>query len=334
MTTEAAPRILLISTKVDIATDHVVLKLKDLGASFYRINTEDFPHLSSSSLRFGKASGHSWGWVSGTKNVNLESVRSVWFRRHRLPVLPPEVEPQDVEYCLREADWFLKGALYSRDSASRPLEWMSHPTKVQLAESKIYQLSVAQSLGFSLPETLISNDPRQIRRFFEEKQGEIVAKALRLGYFDYGDHQTGVFTSQVNAEDLSEDSPLQIAPVIYQELVPKQFDIRVTVVGERLFAAAIDSQSIPSASLDWRRTETEELPHYAHELPAYVKEACLKYVGALGLSFGALDLVLTPDNKYVFLEINPNGQWVWIEEKLGFPISEAIADWLFKRSEG
>jgi glutathione synthase/RimK-type ligase-like ATP-grasp enzyme len=251
-----------------------------------------------------------------------------------LPVLPPEVAAHDAEYCLRESDWFLKGALYSRTALSHPVKWMSHPANIQLAESKIYQLSVARSHGFAVPDTLISNDAERIRRFFEEKGGEVVAKPLRLGYFDYGDRQTGVFTSRVALDDLSEDAPLRMAPVIYQEMIPKLFDIRVTVVGQRVFAAAIDSQSEPSATLDWRRTDNEDLPHYAHELPEPVQKACLDYMNALGLDFGALDFVLTPQNEYVFLEVNPNGQWIWIEEKLGFPISEAIATRLLDMSEG
>jgi glutathione synthase/RimK-type ligase-like ATP-grasp enzyme len=332
MTIEASPKILIVSTKVDIATDHVVLKLRDLGASPYRINTEDLPLIASSSIALASSHSPSWLWSSGHRTADLDGVRSVWFRRHRLPLLPREIATQDAEYCLRESEWFLKGALYSRTSLARPVEWMSHPAKIQMAESKIYQLSVARSLGLTVPDTLISNDPKRVRSFFKEKGGEVVAKPLRLGYFDYGDRQTGVFTSRVAPDDLEEDTPLGMAPVIYQELLPKLFDIRVTVVGRRVFAAAIDSQSEPTAALDWRRTENKDLPHYAHDLPAQVRDACLNYTAALGLSFGAIDFVLTPRNEYVFLEVNPNGQWVWIEEKLGFPITEAIATWLLDGS--
>lgn len=334
MTTEASPKILLISTKVDMATDHVALKLRDLGASFYRINTEELPLLASSSISVERSHASSWSWATASREINLDSVRSIWFRRHRLPVMPPEVAAHDAEYCLRESDWFLKGALYSRTASSPPVRWMSPPANIQLAESKIYQLTVASSHGLAVPDTLVSNDAGRIRRFFEEKGGEIVAKPLRLGYFDYGDHQTGVFTSRVALDDLSEDAPLRMAPVIYQEMIPKLFDIRITVVGQRVFAAAIDSQSEPSATLDWRRTENEDLPHSTHELPGPVQKACLSYMSALGLDFGALDFVLTPQSEYVFLEVNPNGQWVWIEEKLGFPISEAIATRLLDMSEG
>jgi len=332
MTIETSPKVLIVSTKVDIATDHVVLKLRNLGASLYRINTEDLPLIASSSISFSNSHTSSWSWVSGSKGADLDDIRSVWFRRHRLPVMPPEVAAPDVEYCLRESEWFLKGGVYSRGALARSVEWMSHPVNIQHAESKIYQLSVARSLGLAVPDTLISNDPERIKGFFKKKEGEIVAKPLRLGYFDYGDRQTGVFTNRVSADDLVEDEPLRMAPVIYQELLTKLFDIRVTVVGQQVFAAAIDSQSEPSAALDWRRTDNENLPHYAHDLPASVQDACLSYMAALGLNFGALDFVLTPRNEYVFLEVNPNGQWVWIEEKLGFPISEAIATWLLDKS--
>lgn len=134
--------------------------------------------------------------------------------------------------------------------------------------------------------------------------------------------------------DLADGVSLKLAPVIYQELVPKRFDIRVTVVHQDLFAVAIDSQKLEAAAIDWRRADTDTLEHYTHTLPSDVAEACLMLMKVLGLNYGAIDLVLTPDDKYLFLEINPNGQWVWMEDRLGLPISEAIATWLFNGSKG
>jgi glutathione synthase/RimK-type ligase-like ATP-grasp enzyme len=205
---------------------------------------------------------------------------------------------------------------------------------VQAAESKIYQLSVARSLGLRIPDTLVSNNPSEVRPFFDEHGAEVIAKPLRLGYFDYGDRQTGVFTNRVEPSHLEDGLAIRLAPVIYQPLIPKLSDVRVTVVGRQLFAVAIDSQSDPAASVDWRRTDNEDLPHSSHALPPRLEELCLAYVSALGLHYGAIDLVLTPDGEYVFLEINPNGQWVWMEEKLGLPISGAVASWLFRHSRG
>ncbi|MGI8837488.1 MAG: hypothetical protein ACR2H4_12750 [Pyrinomonadaceae bacterium] len=215
------------------------------------------------------------------------------------------------------------------DDNAPAAKWMNHPARAQYAESKIYQLSKARTLGFQIPNTLISNDPVAVRRFWHEREGRIIAKPLRMGYFDFGDRQTCVFTSPVAEEHLRDDEGIQLAPVIYQGLIQKACDIRVTIVGKRVFSAAIDSQSIPSADIDWRQSDTEDLPHSVHQLPPSIKAQCLAYMDELGLSFGALDLVLTPQNEYVFLEINSAGQWVWLEDKLDLPISKTIAEWLW-----
>jgi glutathione synthase/RimK-type ligase-like ATP-grasp enzyme len=329
MTPDEKPSLLIFSSKVDIATDHVILKLENRGAKFFRINAEDFPMETRANFR--PTAGPELQWL-GTKGaaIDFSEVKSVWFRRHRLSAMPAEMEKAHQEYALREADWFVKGIIYSLDDPDRGVRWMNHPGRAQFAESKIYQLTVAKRLGLCVPQTLISNDPTAIRHFWKGTDGNAIAKPLRLGYFDFGDRQTCVFTTQVSEADLVEDEPLKVAPVIYQRLIRKAYDIRVTVVGTEIFAAAIDSQSIPSAVVDWRQSQTADLPHSVHKLPDEIRNKCLSYMRALGLSFGAIDLILTPGGEYVFLEINSSGQWVWLEDRLRFPISEAIADWLWQ----
>lgn len=326
-----SPQILIVTTKADITTDYVILKLETKSRNFYRINTEDFPLSATSTIRINSvASSQELSWISPEKRrVSLNDVRCIWFRRHRLPVMPEELSKAHAEYCLRESDWFLRGLLYSRE-----VEWMSSPRSIQLAESKIYQLFVARSLGLEIPDTLVSNEPLEVRAFFSQKNGCVVAKPLRLGYFDYGSHQTSVFTTRVEQDDLQDDESIRIAPVIYQELIPKLCDVRVTIVDQQVFAVAIDSQSVPAARIDWRQTDTDQLPHSVHVLPKEIARASLELVDVLGLKFGALDFVITPKGDYVFLEVNPNGQWAWIEDKLGLPISESIADWLIAHSRG
>jgi glutathione synthase/RimK-type ligase-like ATP-grasp enzyme len=116
--------------------------------------------------------------------------------------------------------------------------------------------------------------------------------------------------------------------VIFQQYVPKRVELRVTVVGRRVFAAEIDSQASRSTRHDWRHYDDPNVQYRIHTLPPEMARACVRLVEALGLSFGAIDLIQTPEGKYVFLEINPNGQWGWIEDLTGLPISDAIADWL------
>ena len=325
MTTEDAD-ILLVTTTICSASDAVADALRRAGRRFYRLNTEDLPLSATSSIGFGIGSARVT-WQADGRTLSLDRVTRVWFRRHRLPALPPETVPAHAEYTLRESQWYLRSLLWTLAERVPGSHWMSPPADVQRAESKILQLQLAPTAGFTCPRTLVSNDPTEIRTFFDQEDGKVIAKALRLGYFDYGERQTAAYTSVITSADLRDDESLRVAPVIYQQHLDKRCDIRVTVVENSLYAAEILSQNVASATVDWRRSDVE-LEHSRHDLPDEIRSSCLRLVRALNLRFGAIDLVLTPDGQYCFLEINPNGQWLWLEDKLGFPITNDIATWL------
>ena len=322
--------VLLVTTRIDEASDAVTDALKRDGIKFYRLNTEDLPLGAKSSCAF-RPGTRRLSWHSEDRVVSLDTVKCVWFRRQRLPSLPPDTVPAHAEYCLRESQWFLRGLLWNLAEQIPEANWMSPPADIQRAESKMLQLQVAGAVGLACPETLIANNPDEIRAFFNRQGGRVVVKPLRLGYFDYGHVQTAAYTSAVSAADLASDEALKAAPVIYQRHLEKRWDIRVTIVGESIYAAAIHSQKAASARVDWRRTDVD-LEHTEHVLPEEIAKACHRLMKMLNLRFGAIDLVLTPHGQYFFLEINPNGQWLWIEDKLGYPITNRIAKWLSNRS--
>ena len=116
--------------------------------------------------------------------------------------------------------------------------------------------------------------------------------------------------------------------MIFQAYVPKRFELRITVVGQQVFAAEIHSQHTNHTRHDWRRYDLDETPHFPHALPPDVAQRCIQLVQELGLCYGAIDMVLTPDDRYVFLEINPSGQYLWIEQLTGLPITDALCDLL------
>jgi glutathione synthase/RimK-type ligase-like ATP-grasp enzyme len=116
--------------------------------------------------------------------------------------------------------------------------------------------------------------------------------------------------------------------MILQAYVPKQLELRITVVGQQIFAAEIHSQQTHHTRHDWRRYDLSNTPHFPHELPLEVSERCIQLVNRLELCYGAIDMILTPDGQYVFLELNPSGQYGWIEQETGLPISSAICDFL------
>lgn len=248
------------------------------------------------------------------------AIRSVWYRRHVDPDSPPGVAPRFVEFGTRESRAHLAGALLGL----RNVNWMSHPAALWAAEKKPYQVSVASSLGFTLPQTRVTNDPRVARDLAESRT--LVAKAVSSGYLHAEDGYDAIFTSIVRDCDLQDLGGLSLAPVTFQEWIPKHSDVRVTVVGHSVFATEILSQGRESSRIDWRATDTSDLPHRRFDMPVADAQRCVDLVSTLGLTFGAIDLVLDDRGALRFLEVNPNGEWMWIEDLVGYPISSSIAD--------
>ncbi len=309
--------VLIISTVADIATDAVVSHLRSRGIQHKRVNTEDYPFLQTLTC---------WPGAEGPRLVfggqKIPIPTAIWYRRLRSPRKPDDMDVGIYDFCLQETRSALLGSVMNLSA-----RWMSHPAAVWQAEYKPYQLSVAKAIGLSIPRTLVTNDPDAIRAAFEQFDAMVV-KPVRSGYLTQQGQDFSIFTSRVLEEHLAEVASARLSPAIYQELIPKKFDVRVTVVGQRLFTAAIDSQSDPEAKIDWRQTKNPDLPHYPGSLPESVKALLIELMASLRLAFGAIDMIQTPDGEFVFLEVNPSGQWLWIDDKLTLGISDAIAAWL------
>ena len=136
------------------------------------------------------------------------------------------------------------------------------------------------------------------------------------------------YTEAVSTRDVAYAKTLRFCPVILQAYIPKQVELRITVVGRKVFAAEIRSQETNHTRHDWRRYDHFKTPYFIHELPQDVIQHCVQLVEKLGLCYGAIDMIVTPDGRYVFLEINSNGQYLWVEQATRLVISDAIADLL------
>ena len=202
--------------------------------------------------------------------------------------------------------------------------WMSRPDAINVASYKPKQLKLASDLGFNVPKTLISNSPEAVEMFQVECE-RLVAKPLFSGEIDGDGERKVVFTTPISQEDLAARESIGLAPVLFQEYVPKELELRVTVIGNQVLAASIDSQDVEMAVHDWRRAPPGLLRFRSYELPTTVSDRCARLVATFGLTFGTIDLVKTPDGDYVFLELNPNGQWGWLENPTGDPYTKTIA---------
>lgn len=309
--------ILLVTNRRDVTSDHIVLELQRRGLPYARLNTEDLPSARSWwQLGDGKPT---WTIAFNGRTLDLNAVTAAYLRRPLPPDLAELADLGERRYAIGE--WVaLLEALYGHLSD----RWLNAPTAMAQAEDKLRQLAIASGLGFKVPETLVSNEAEAIAAFAD---GGTIVKPLRNGMVTGAAGQSVIFTSRLSDGLRPEDrAGISLAPFIVQREIAKACDVRVTVVGQRLFSVAIHSQDAAESQTDWRRGDVLALSHTTHRLPTEIEVRVWALVAGLGLRFGAIDLVLDRDGAYWFLEINPNGQWAWVEAMTGLPIAAAIVD--------
>ncbi len=314
----------------DPATDaHLLPVLKELGRRGHDVqifNPGAFPGsavVTVDSTLCGPRARLTWE----QQVIDLAAIGSIWFRRPGDFDLPQDLLPGEAEWLRVECSALINGIYATTDAL-----WVSTPHSIRRAELKLLQLRIAQRLGFRVPTYTVTNDPQRARSFLGEHPDGVIVKGLFLSTVQRDDRAGILYTHRVTAEDEEQLESVRYGPTFLQSLVPKARDIRVTVIGEALFAAAIESMTMADAWVDFRRAEILDIPHRTVTLPERVAAACLAIVKELGLRFGAIDLLETPEGDYVFLEINPNGQWYWVEMLTGQPMARAMAD-LLERGE-
>ena len=319
------PRAIVIVTQdIDPHSDVVVLHLERRGIKPVRFHPQRIGQPDEMTIRFEPDGARSWTIEGAFGALESADVGSIWYRRTFF-AKNPTLAPHEAEFVEGETRAAVLGLLRMTDAF-----WVSHPDALVVAESKPYQLKVAQDLGFVVPRTLITNDPSRFKTFHQECGGNVIYKPLTQGPLGATEGK-GVFTNRVGPEHLKNLDAIRPGPCLFQEHVPKTFDLRVTAIGERLFPVAIHSQESESSRTDWRRGNPTGLKHEPYKLPADIERKCLKLLSRLHLQYGAIDLILTPDGRHVFLEINPSGQFAWIESLTKLPLVETLCDLLISK---
>jgi glutathione synthase/RimK-type ligase-like ATP-grasp enzyme len=289
------------------------------------VDTDRFPSAIDLDASFedGRLEGHLG--VDG-RRIDLGAISSVWHRREAVGAdLPPDLPPDLRAACVDESEAVLIGTLAATDA------FHVDPQVVRrLARTKPLQLERARRAGLAVPRTLTSTDPAALRAFAAEH--DAVFKMLENYVDPARPGRATVFVNRVRADQIDADATL--VPVTLQERLEKALEVRAVVVGRRVYAAAVRSQASPLARDDWRRDGAGLIDAwFPWTLPADVEAALLRLHDALGLTYGASDLVVTPEGRTVFLEVNPMGEFFWLEARLGFPILADLADVLAGRTE-
>lgn len=315
-------QVVLVTTASELAADLVILCLKRRGIPFIRFNQEEFPHRIVATWTGYPGDGEC---VIGDEVLRVEDIISGWFRHPVEQISPdPGNDRTANDFIARESAGFLKGFW-----EMTPWFWVNRPSAVYRAESKLAQLATARRLGFRIPATLISNDPAASRTFVSNRSS--IAKTVVSAGLADRDSAYAVYTRAVTAGDLTPDDAVRAAPVIFQERVPNAFDLRVTVVGNRVFATKISIVNRGNET-DWRAVDQCRLHNECYELPGDLAERSIELTRTFFLNYGALDFIVTPEGEHVFLELNPSGQWGWLEAATDEPITDAIVDLLISGS--
>ncbi len=304
--------VLVATSSADFTSDYVIRALNDIGTPVVRVNTDRL--LEDWTINW---SLDNMILASDFARVSTSDVRSVYYRRAYPPQPPASIAQQAAAFVARESRVALK-ELYGRLSCP----WISNVETIAAAENKPLQLRLATALGLRVPTTIVTSNVQTARDFINAR-ARVVVKPLSYG--DLGSGQV-VHTSVLDGWLAEYGEDIACCPHLFQDFIAKTVDVRVTVVDKAIFACRIESQSNPLYRIDMRRGLSDtNMKHTLFALDEQLKARCVQLVSSLGLRFGAIDLVEDIYGQMWFLEINPNGQWAWIEDRTGAPISAAIA---------
>jgi glutathione synthase/RimK-type ligase-like ATP-grasp enzyme len=257
----------------------------------------------------------SYRWKSSEENAFVvdHEYEVVWWRRVRKPYIPKAVtHPADYKFVVRENILFYEGVTYN---LAPNAWWINTKEAAGRANAKLLQLNIARQCGLIIPTTLCSNDPKEIRRFVMMYYASGVIYKPFFSNFWFEDQQIKIaYTSKVTFADLPENDQLQLVPGIYQKEIKKKYELRVTCFGDYLVAAKLNSQSHPEGKVDWRAIPENEMTVEPYRLPHELQKQIRTFMNTLGIVFGSLDFIVTPEGQYVLLEVNEQGQFMWIEE--------------------
>jgi hypothetical protein len=304
-------QILIIAPEDDLHADVVSERIQRAGHHCINWNTTWFPWKNSVSW---DSSGGAHFRLLGCEFA-LNEIGAVWWRRYRPATINPMITDAHVkQFCSSESSALLQSIFYHSDKV------INSPIRERAASLKQAQLVAAIRLGIRIPRTIISNDGAAIRRFVQREKATICKTIVC-------DYPHSVPTRTCSLADFANDEEVALAPVIVQELVPCALDIRVCIVGDQIFCAQLWREN--REEVDWRMTASGWKPHsmskdLIHQLQTLIR--------SFGLDMASIDLRLTPEGDYYFFEINPSGQFLFLEIDAGLPISNAVAELLIKRA--
>lgn len=297
-------------------------KIKEMGGHPIRFNVDEYPTKYSLSSCYEEKQWKVFLDYEGHRET-LHDIEALWYRRshHLADGLKSVLSGEFLSSAHGEVRTTLYGMLESLNCFQ-----IGKYSSYRRLDSKEEQMKIASFLGMLIPETCITNSPEEARKFVKAHPNGSIAK-MQSSFAIYKDGvENVVFTNVIKEEDLESIDTLQYCPMQFQEKLEKEVELRVTVVGDEIFAFAVDSQKLSNAKIDWRREGTTLLNDWVpYELPLDVKNKILEMMDVYQINYGAIDIIVTPEKDHYFLEINSAGEFYWLDKLVDGAITTHMA---------
>ncbi len=269
------------------------------------------------------------------QTINLDDVRAAWLWRGWEAYIEDRrwasIVEQPYQWAFFQREWSSFHKSIALTLAYRNIFCVNAPAQEAAFREKSCQLMLAAQIGLPIPPTLYTTRLPLAQAFHDRHAGGVIYKPFSTYIHTAPTQHEGaprvakLYTNRVRAADLVEHDGFVPTPAIFQPYIPKQFEVRVVIVGRHVFACAIHSQQSSRSREDWRRYDFSNTPYEPYNLPPAIADKLRTLMERTGLVFASVDLIVTPDGEHVFLEINPSGQFDWIARLASLPIYEHLA---------
>ena len=321
--------ILIISDVFDAHADEVTKHLSAAKEPFFRLNL-DVETLKSTKIHF---QDDIWHVTQNGTSTTSQEINCVWPRRLTVSLtLEQQTTEEESDFKLWKSEW--NRCLYGFYAYLRHKFWMNPIQASGLMDNKFYQMKFARSIGFDVPDYISSNDKDKIQRFVSKNE-TVAIKFMSQDIYKMPDGSfRGIYVNRVSNEELEDFREYSENPITLQCYVDKAFEVRHTYVDGQHYACKIESQLSDVSNIDWRRYDIANTPHSKINPPEKIINLINSIMNEAGLYYGAFDFIVDSEGKWWYLEVNTSGQWLWIEDLVGHPISARVAESLSIRSKG
>jgi glutathione synthase/RimK-type ligase-like ATP-grasp enzyme len=310
--------VIVLTNTLDATANYLVPILDTAEIDVVRFDTDDLVPRLKGSYRSGNASLR-WN----NRKISPGDIEHIWYRRPDRLTSQLFGDTPEGNYARLEWTEFVECFLAHIPQS----KWMNHPARNVAASRKLQQLTLASKIGFAIPDTLITQDPQELRDFFDQHEGQLIVKPMSTGYVERPDEScdTLVYTNRVQKNQLDDLADLVNCPTLFQQFIQKKSDVRITVVDDEIHAVELlASDEFGNQRCDIRRNNMVDVSYQAISLPPTVHQSIRDLMRHYQLRFGAIDMAITPNGEWVFFEINPNGQWAWLDLTAGTSIAESF----------